>query len=98
MRQAKVIYCRKPKKRRVYKRKSLLPFFVLILLRLGLILTPIIYVGLYIFEHGTPHILWEYQYYGSSENPQYVSCTYWGIYEAKIVSINACPIFLFTKT
>lgn len=97
MRQAKVIYCRKPNKRRVYKRKSLLPFFVLILLRLSLILAPIIYAGLYIFEHGTPHMLWEYQYYGSSSHPNIISCTYIGFNGATSFPANECPFIDFMK-
>lgn len=95
MRQAKVIYCRKPKKRRVYKRKSLLPFMVLILLRLSLILTPIIYAGLYIFEQGTPHMLWEYQYYGSPSHPNITSCTYIGFNGVISFSANECPFIDF---
>ncbi len=97
MRQAKVIYCRKPKKRRVYKRKSLLPFLVLILLRLGLILTPIICAGLYIFEHGTPHMLWEYQYYGSPSYPNITSCTYISFNGVISFPANECPFIDFMK-
>lgn len=97
MKQAKVIYCRKPKKRRAYKRKSLLPFFVLILLRLGLILTPIIYAGLYMFGHGTPHMLWEYQYYGSLSHPNITSCTYIGFGGVISFPSNECPFIDFMK-
>lgn len=97
MRQAKVIYCKKPKKRRVYKRTRLLPFLVLIFLRLGLILTPIIYAWFYMVEHGTPHMLWEYEYYGSPGHPNITSCTYIGFNGVISFPAHECPLIDFMK-
>ncbi|MGH1404132.1 MAG: hypothetical protein ACRBDL_07800 [Alphaproteobacteria bacterium] len=49
------------------------------------------------FENGTPHMLWEYQYYGSPSYPNIMSCTYIGFDGVISFPSNECPFIDFLK-
>tara|TARA_R110001592_G_scaffold16881_1_gene71330 strand:- start:4351 stop:4566 length:216 start_codon:yes stop_codon:yes gene_type:complete len=64
-------------------------------LKIALISTPFLLAASFIYANGTPHILWEYEYYGSREHPRITSCTYFGIYGMHSFSANECPFIDF---
>ena len=97
MRKAKVISYTKPKSLRGRSILYLLPFLIIISLRLALVLTPFVIGGYYIYQYGIPHMLWEYEYYGSKEHPHITSCTYIGIYGAHTFPAEKCPIIQLMK-
>lgn len=101
MRSPRVTYHARVKRQRKRVPPKVLPFLMLLLIKASLFIVPVTFCGLYILEHGTPHILWEYEYYGSRDNPYYTSCTYLGLYgPAKTNGGSNCPLiaFLGSKT
>ncbi len=97
MRKAKVIRYTKPKNLRGRTILYLLPFLIIIFLRLTLVLSPFVIGGYYIYKYGMPHMLWEYEYYGSKEHPHITSCTYIGIYGARTFPTSECSIIKFME-
>ncbi len=97
MRSPRVTYHTRVKRQRKRVPLKALPFLMLLLIKASLFIAPLVFCGLYMLEHGTPHILWEYEYYGSPDDPRYVSCTYWGMYRLKKVQAQECMIITFMK-
>ena len=97
MRKAKVINYTKSKSLRGRTILYILPFLIIFFLRLTLVLSPFVIGGYYIYAYGMPHMLWEYEYYGSKEHPHITSCTYIGIYGMRTFSENTCPFIKFLK-
>lgn len=95
MRSPRVTYHARVKRQSRRLPLKVLPFLMLLLIKAGLFIAPVAFCGLYMLEHGTPHILWEYQYYGSPDDPQYVSCTYWGVYGINRIYVNECTFLKF---
>lgn len=97
MRSPRVTYHARVKRQRRRLPLKALPFLMLLIIKSSLFITPVAFCGLYILEHGTPHILWEYEYYGSPDNPQYVSCTYWGLNGFQKIKTEKCLIITIIK-
>lgn len=95
MRSPRVTYYARVKRQHRRLPLKALPFLVLLLIKASLFIAPVAFFYLYMLEHGTPHILWEYEYYGSHDNPQYVSCTYWNLYGMRKIEANTCLIIEF---
>lgn len=97
MRSPRVTYHARVKRQSRRLPLKALPFLMLLLIKAGLFIVPVTFCGLYMLEHGTPHILWEYEYYGSPDNPHITSCTYIGYNGARSFSENECPFIDFMK-
>lgn len=93
----RVTYHARVKRQRRRLPLKALPFLMLLLIKVSLFIVPLAFCGLYMLEHGTPHILWEYEYYGSADDPQYVSCTYWGVYGQQKIEFTNCRIIFLIK-
>ena len=97
MRKAKVINYTKPKKYRERIALKLLPFIILIFLKMAITISPIIIGAYYINIYGMPYMLWEYTYFGSKEHPHITSCTYIGYDGVRSFPENKCPFIDFMK-
>lgn len=97
MRAPRVTYHARVKRQRRRLPLKALPFLMLVFIKASLFIAPVAFFGLYMFEHGTPHILWEYEYYGSPDDPQYVSCTYWGMGGIKKLNFIECSFIKFIR-
>lgn len=97
MRKAKVIGYTKPKKYRGRIVLRLLPFIILIFLKMAITISPILIIAYYINIYGMPYMLWEYSYYGSKEHPHITFCTYIGYDGARSFPANECPFIDFIE-
>ncbi len=95
MRSPRVTYHARVKRQRRRLPLKALPFLILLFIKASLFIAPLTLCGLYMLEHGTPHILWEYEYYGSPDDPQYISCTYWGFNGIQKFVETECVIIEF---
>ncbi len=99
MRSPSVTYYARVKRQRGRLPLKALPFLMLLIIKASLFIAPLTFCGLYMLEHGTPHILWEYEYYGSRDNPYYTSCTYLGLFgPEKTNGGSTCPFIKFQRS
>lgn len=95
MRSPRVTYHARVKRQGRRLPLKVLPFLILLLIKASLFLAPFAFCCLYMLEHGTPHILWEYEYYGSTEYPRITSCTYIGFEGTRTFPASECPFIDF---
>lgn len=74
---------------------GLLPFVLLYALKASLFVAPLAFCGLYMLQHGTPYILWEYEYYGSETHKTIISCEYYGWQGLQKITSAECPFIIF---
>lgn len=92
MRQPRLSYyarVQKPRKQLPFK---FLPFLFLYLIKISLFVGPVVLCALYMYQNGTPHILWRYEYYGDLDDPHFVSCTYLGVYGLRKIELDNCVV------
>lgn len=99
MRSARVTHHARVKRQRRRLPLKALPFLMILLIKTSLFIAPVVFCGLYMLDHGTPHVLWEYEYYGSRDYPHYTSCTYLGLYgPEKTNGGSGCPLIKFLES
>lgn len=95
MRSPRVAYHAPVKKLHKRRFAGLLPFVLLYALKASLFLAPLGFCALYILQYGTPHILWEYEYYGSETHKHIISCEYYGWQGLQQITSAECPFIIF---
>ncbi len=95
MRSPRVTYHARLKHPRFRRTPRFWTFALFVILKASLFIAPVALCGLYILWHGTPHVLWEYEYYGPEEHRTIISCEYYGWQGLHKISSAECPLIKF---